>query len=117
MTRKEIEKAKKSLFVNGIYDLTDEEQKIANELSCREMINSILCYHGEIGLFTENGDLNRYLCRKSNDRDYYGIGKERVMELIAEQVSDFRQAKVLRSVYTDGEGVTYNSIVWADDDK
>ena len=115
MTRKEIEKAKKSLFVNGIYSLTEDEQKIANELSCREMINSILCYHGERGLFTENGDLNRYLYRKGSDHEYYGIGKERIMELIDEQLNDFRQAKVLHSVYTDGEGLTYNSIVWADD--
>lgn len=90
----------------------NEIEKVKKELSCREMINSILCYHGEKGLIDENGKLNRYLYRNGT---YYNIGKERVMELIDEQKKDFAMAMVLRNVYQDNDGLTYNSIVWADE--
>lgn len=110
MTRTEIEKVKKELW-NGTYS-EEEREKLSNETSCREMINSILCYHGEKGLIDENGKLNRYLYQNGM---YYSIGKERVMELIDEQKKDFAMATVLRNVYQDNEGLTYNSIVWADE--
>ena len=43
------------------------------------------------------------------------LGIKRVRELVAEQEADFAKAKVLRNVFTDSEGVAYNSVQWADD--
>lgn len=102
MTRKEIEKAKKALpkIVSGkITVYTPEEKKLRNEISCREMINSILCYYGEKDI-----EDNYYLKKHILD-----IGIVRVRELIEEQKTDFRKAEV-RNV-ADG----YRAIIWADE--
>ena len=142
MTDKQIKAAKDRL--PRLRDMNEEQEREYAELSCREMINSILCYHGERGLFTENGDLNRYLYRKGSDHEYYGIinspynekedkldryleerwqkrssmfyvPRKRIIELVKEQQSDFAKAVVKSGVYTDYEGCTYNSCVWADE--
>ncbi len=80
------------------------------ELHCIEMMHSILIYDyfPEEIKFTFPED-NYYL------QDYIKeLGIERVKELWAEQVEDFRHAKV-GYAGTDPDGCQYNYCKWADD--
>lgn len=116
MTGKEIEKAKKDLHVweNGkCRKLTKEEEKLDEELSCRDMIDSIICYgiQGRSAyqiLFDEENGYHNYLARYTNI-----LGRDRVLELIAEQLNDIVYIK--ENVYTDCEGLSYNSVVYRDE--
>lgn len=108
MTGKEIEKLKDSLpkWKNGKPPILTAEQKQLNrELWCREMINSILIYHGK------NNIINDVYLEKYIEE----LGIETVEKLVAEQVEDFDKAVVLKDVSRDYEGVSYNSIIWADE--
>lgn len=102
------------------FELAKEEQRKAGaswedgaELRCIDMMHSILIYN----YFPEQENFpfpanNRYL------KDYIDeIGMERTEQLWQEQVADFRKAKVSRDVWTDSDGCTYNSCLWADDKK
>ena len=106
MTGKQIQAARATL-PSGYAQRTEEERKLERELFCREMINSILIYDGVKALDEE---MDRYLLRYVKE-----LSKERVLELIKEQVADFEKAIVKRNVYTDWEGCTYNTCLWADE--
>lgn len=113
MTQKQIDEAKATIpsfwerRENGI-ELTEEQKILEKELSCREMINSVLCYN-HITVPEQLSD-DRYI------QEYFNkIGEDRVMELCKEQFDDFQKATVIENVHTDSEGVSYNSIVWADE--
>ena len=114
MTDKQIEAAKRTLpNWNEIpyKEWTAEQKNLDNELSCREMINSCLCYGMMYAFYEEStGEWGRYAANYRED-----LSDERVIELIAEQRADFEKATVKRNVGTDGEGLSYNSIKWADD--
>lgn len=104
MTRKELDKLKKSLpkWENGRPPIYTEEQKLLRKkISCIEMIDSILIYNGSKGIFD-----NRYLKDHINE-----LGLKTVAELVIEQVEDIAKSKILIGVYTDNEGLSYNSIV------
>lgn len=106
MTDKEIEKIRNEIpqFENGIpCKLTKKQEQLHRELDCRDMINSCLCYGTN---FLESHYSKPYIQE---------LGKERVIELYNEQKIDFDKAIVFHNVYEDGEGVTYNSIKWADE--
>ena len=112
MTDREIKRMEKSLpgWENGKPPVRTEEQKrLAEELWCRGMINSILTYHQmkdiEPGAYYYGQYLKKY--EKT-------LGSERVRELCEEQLDDFRKA-VVRFAGYDGEGVSYNSVIWADE--
>lgn len=91
-----------------------KQQDDYKELRCREMINSIMIYHGADAPYNEKtGEFNRYLDMYVNG--YYNIGPERVRKLIEEQKADFAKAKVTENVYTDHEGCTYNTCIWGDE--
>ena len=108
MTGKEMQKAKDSLpkWINGKPPVfTIEQKQLEKELWCREMINSILIYNGKYNVIN-----NRYL------KDYIEeLGFETVEKLVKEQTEDFDRAIVLKNVSVDYEGVSYNSIIWADE--
>lgn len=108
MTRKELEKLKDSLpkWQNGKPLVYTEEQKLLREkISCIEMIDSILIYNGSKDIFN-----NRYL------KDYIDeLGLKTVAELVIEQVEDITKSKILIGVHTDNEGLSYNSIIWYDE--
>lgn len=108
MTRKELEKLKKSLpkWENGKPPVYTEEQKLLREkISCINMIDSILIYNGSKDIFN-----NRYL--KDHIKE---LGLKTVAELVIGQVEDMAKSKILRGVYTDCEGLSYNSIIWYDE--
>jgi len=75
MTGKQIEAAKKSLprFNNR----TPQDNRIDDELSCREMINSCLIYGNPTAFYDENtGEFREYARRYVND-----LGEETVKRL------------------------------------
>ena len=117
MTQKEMDRAQKTLppLCKVPWDeWTAEQKQLYEEISCRSMINSCLVYGG-IKDFWYESPWRDEENKSYADRHVRALGLERVKELIAEQEADFAKATVYRNVYTDYEGVTYNSIVWADD--
>jgi hypothetical protein len=94
--------------------LVIKDKKLINErdeLSCIEMINSLLCYDcvgfknaEEVMQKEEKSDFN-YL------KTYVEkLGRERVVELIQEQIDSIEHVE--SGVFVDDESVSYNSIVW-----
>ena len=108
MTRKEMEQAKMALpkWNNGKPPVfTPEQKQLDRELWCRDMINSIMCYHGIANIIN-----NYYL--KSYIKE---LGRDTVECLCAEQIADFKKATVKRNIGPDSEGCYYNAIIWADE--
>lgn len=86
---------------------TEDELKELEELSVREMVNSILCY-GNASDGVGEYDRNRYFIKADKL-----LGKDKVNSIIDDQTKYFREhAKVLYGVYEDSEGCTYNSVEW-----
>jgi hypothetical protein len=124
MTDKQQDQAKKQLreemnsqgygWIRGDYTEPPKEYKLRDEeLSCISMIDSILAYHWfgqtaeDVMQMEENGYHN-YLA------DYVEVfGREKVVALIQAQIDDIKEIK--RNVFTDNEGLTYNSIIWRDE--
>lgn len=109
MTQKEIdcEKARRDAQI----PFNNINHPIYDDLDCREMINSCLCYTSIDDFWRDQGS------GRGSYADPYvkALGLDVVKALVEEQVEDFKKAKVVRNVYTDGEGCTYNNIVWADE--
>lgn len=112
MTGKQIEAARRTLPPPPWKNWTDAERTLYEELSCREMVNSCLCYGG-IEDFWAHHDW----CSEGSyaARHVRALGRARVEEICKEQAEDMARARILRNVHTDSEGLSYNSIVWADD--
>lgn len=108
MTKKEIEKVKASLPKWD--EQNEEEKKLDRELDCREMINSILIY-GYLNSTIDGIYEDKYLRNYKKD-----ISEDRIKELIKEQQDDLKKSKIFDDVYTDDEGVTYNSVSWYDEE-
>lgn len=108
MTDKQIKEMEKTLprWGNGVPPVLTPQQEILQEsLSCRDMINSILCYHGTNNIMN-NPYLKKYI---------ESLGTILVSLLVEEQTQDFSKATVLQNVLTDSEGCSYNSIIWGDE--
>ena len=102
MTGKQIEAAKKSL--PRFNDRTTKNIRTADELSCREMINSCLIYGDPTAFYDEStGEFQEYAQSYVKD-----LGAETVKRLWDEQLADFAKATVVFGVYTDSEGCSYN---------
>lgn len=95
---------------------TNQQKREYAELSCREMINSIMIYGNINSPYNEKEDkLDRYLEERWQERGMFYVPRKRIIELVKEQQADFAKAVVKSGVYTDHEGCTYNSCVWADE--
>lgn len=121
MTDKQFDQKKKELreemnsqgfgWINGKYIKPPKAYELRErELSCIDMINSILAYNwfGEDAESVMQHEEKRY----HNYLAEYVVlfGRKKVVELIQEQINSI--ARIQRNVHTDNEGVTYNSIVW-----
>ena len=92
---------------------TDEQKRIDKELSCIEMINSILAYNwfGESAEQIMNDEENK---RYNYLAEYvYLFGRDKVVELIQAQMDSIDVIR--RNVHMDSEGIFYNAIIWIDD--
>lgn len=125
MTDRELDRARTAHFeemrakgygrVNGTYKKPPKKYEIrASELSCISMINSILAYQGA-------GMTDAEAVMQMEERNYYNyladyvktLGRNRVVALIQGQIDDIVCVK--HNVYRDSEGLTYNSIIWRDE--
>ena len=127
MTDKQLEQARRGLFeemrshgygyIDGKYINPPKRYRIRKEeLSCIDMINSILCYDcrgykdAKKVVEYEQGSYHNYL------EDYIKtLGRNKVVELIQGQIDSI--SGVDEDVFTDDEGVTYSSIVWKEEIK
>lgn len=125
MTDKQLDFAKKQLreemnakgygWIDGRYIKPSKKYALREEvLDCIDMINSLLAYgysgytDGEIVLKHQESSWHNYLA------DYVAkLGRNKVIALIQEQINSID--RIVYGVYTDGEGCTYNSIVWKED--
>lgn len=122
MTDAQIEKAEMDLYDGeNMYEfyragkkLSASKERRRKELKCMSMINSILCYDWATRLQEctpqkvleeEQNKYHSYL-----DQYVQQLGKERVLELIQEQLNSIAGVKV--NVFTDSEGCSYNSIIY-----
>ena len=124
MTDKQLEQKRKELrkemnakgfgWIDGKYFKPSHEYKMREEeLSCIDMINSILAYDW----FGESAES----VIKAEEKKYYNyledyvdmFGRDKVVELIQGQIDDISEIK--RNVHTDNEGISYNSIIWRED--
>lgn len=126
MTDKQFDQKKKELreemnangfgWIDGKYIKPPQEYKMREEvLSCIDMINSILAYDwsGQDAEWVMQHEENAY---KNYLEDYVKLfGRDSVVGLIREQINSIKTIK--RNVHTDGEGVTYNSIIWRDENE
>lgn len=93
--------------------ITKEDETLLEELECREMINSCLVYGDDPFEETEKWWYMHGYCKRSYMSDYEDtLGKERVRELYEEQKESLSKATIHHNVYTDNEGLTYNSVDW-----
>lgn len=125
MTDKQLEQKEKELhaemvalgfgWIAGNYIKPPKEYVLKQkELSCVDMINSILCYNcagyqdaNAVLEYEENAYYN-YLA------DYVALlGRDKVLELIQGQIDSI--AGVRHNVFTDSEGLSYSSLIWKDE--
>ena len=88
---------------------TEEMRREDEELRCREMVMSCVCYGPESDFYDE----------KTRSWGKYGLpyaeslGNKRALEIFRDQRDYMKEhAKIHRGVHTDFEGCTYNSIEW-----
>ena len=122
MNDKQLSLAKKQLreemnakgygWINGKYHKLPKEYEFRHdELNCIEMINSILAYNC-------SGMTDAEAVMQHEERSYHNrladyvkeLGRDKVVSLIQGQIDSIDYVKC--GVHTDGEGLTYNSIVW-----
>lgn len=111
--RERVNKAMSDAGVKEYRDLPDdvksELDRADDEISCISMIHSILTYGSNRDIDTLIKD--KYL------KDYVDeLGEEKVRELLAGEIEEYENATINRNVYTDSEGVTYNSVTFRDDE-
>lgn len=90
----------------------DYNSPIQQEIRCISMINSIICYHWNLKDSAKSlldweigGRYHSYLQQYVD-----ALGYDKVLTLMQKQMDDICDIK--KNVYTDCEGVTYNSIIW-----
>lgn len=84
---------------------SDEDKKKMNELDFRDWVNSCLVYG-------ETWKLKSEELEHSDILKEYNIDLSKALEIIEEQKVRFKKANVKHDVYTDSEGVSYNSVTW-----
>jgi hypothetical protein len=106
MTRKEREKLWSPLRETGRANWNEEQVKINEEINCMDMIDSIICYNSR--------DLDYILNDHYMESFINRLGIERVKELIQGQIDE--KPYIIKNVYTDCEGLTYNTLIFKDEE-
>ena len=104
------EQMRKTSIENG--KPTPEQKRQYEKYLCISMINSVIAYD-----WYEGQTAKRLLDWELNDRyhsyleEYVNkLGYDEVLALMQNQLDDIKSIE--RDVFTDGEGVSYNSIIW-----
>lgn len=110
MNREEIREQEQSL--RRLKTLTKEQELELEELSLRSMIMSCLVYGEDIFTSVCINACSEYYHKPYADEYIDILGYDRVMRVYNDQKHYFdTKCKVNKGVYTDSEGVTYNSLV------
>ena len=89
--------------------ITKEDKRLYEELDCISMLNSCLAYGVDPFRI-------RDYCGTSYMTDYEKtLGKRRVKQLYEMQVEEFSKTTIISNSYTDSEGCSYNSVIFADE--
>ena len=104
------EQMRKTSIENG--KPTPEQKRQYEKYLCISMINSVIAYD-----WYEGQTAKELLDWELNDRyhsyleEYVNkLGYDEVLALMQNQLDDIKSIE--RDVFTDGEGVSYNSIIW-----
>ena len=109
MTRKERRDLReKYLYINERKNWNKKQKQLDAELCCMEMIDSIICYGAK------NIDLDSILNDRYMKTYIEELGVEKAKELIQGQLDE--KPIIKHNVYTDCEGLTYNSMVYKDEE-
>lgn len=104
------EQMRKTSIENG--KPTPEQKKQYEKLLCVGMINSVIAYdwhNGQTAKRLLDWELNdRYHSYLEEYVDKFGY--DTVLALVQGQLDDIKSIE--RDVFTDNEGVSYNSIIW-----
>ena len=97
-------------WIDGEYIKPPEEYVLRDrELWCISMIDSILCYNCRSWKDAERVMAYEESSRYNYLADYVKLfGRDKVVALIQEQIDSIESVSV--NVFTDSEGLTYNSI-------
>lgn len=114
MTSKQIAAAKKALYKKPKQEWSKADKILYEELTCREMINSILIYGGtcEKDTYQYQRYIKPYIVGNTWHKTL--LSEERVDELIAEQKAEIAKAEIGFAGYDD-EGCSYRYCKFADD--
>lgn len=98
--------------------ISEEDKRTFDELSCIEMINACLTYGDDPYAVHDQWWYGHGYCKRTYMASYEEkLGVERVKELVDQQREEFSHAIIKHDVYTDSEGCTYNSVIFANDIK
>lgn len=113
MNNKEIKEIKNLMFDNKEWkNINSSARKLYEEMSLREMIMSCLIYGDDIFTSVCTNACSKYYHRPYAEEYIDMLGYDRVMEIYNDQKEYFdTKCKVEKNVYTDCEGITYNSLI------
>ena len=113
MNSKEIKEIKNLMFDNKEWEnINSSARKLYAEMSLREMIMSCLAYGEDIFTSVCINACSKYYHRPYAEEYIDMLGYDRVMEIYNDQKEYFdTKCRVEKNVYTDCEGITYNSLI------
>lgn len=113
MNRKEIEEIKNLMIKNREWkNINSSVRKLYEEMSLREMIMCCLTYGEDIFTTKNYNGVSKYYEQPYANEYIDILGYDRVMEIYNEQKTYFEtKCKVIKNVYSDYEGVSYNSLI------
>ena len=113
MNSKEIKELRN--FLNCCETLTKEQELKLEELNFRELIMCCLAYGYDVMASRDINMVSEYYGRPYFDKYTDKLGRERALEIYKDQKRFFdTKCVVEKNVYTDYEGVSYNSVVELD---
>ena len=113
MNSKEIKEIKNLMLKNKEWkNINSSARKLYEEMSLRKMIMSCLVYGNDIFTSICYDACSEYYHKPYADEYIDILGYDRVMEIYNDQKEYFdTKCKIARNVYTDSEGLTYNSLI------
>lgn len=96
--------------------ISEEDKRRFEEIRCIEMINSCLAYGDDPYKVHDKWWYGHGYCKRTYMSDYEDkLGVEAVKKLVEQQREEFSKATILKNTHTDSEGVSYNTVIFADE--
>lgn len=113
MNSKEIKEIENLMLKNKEWgNINSSARKLYEEMSLRDMIMSCLTYGEDIFTSVCINACSKYYHRPYAEEYIDILGYDRVVEIYNDQKEYFdTKCRVEKNVYTDSEGLTYNSMI------